>query len=130
VTSLPSDDSAARGIVRLLNTAGGRVLCLAGEVGAEVVDYFLRRYGREPARIDGIDAGSVTALSASALELVLDHIDAAGRAGRPLVVRASPQVGRLLAGAPASAPPPPTGVDRSGRGSPTAGQAHVRRPGP
>jgi hypothetical protein len=48
VTSLPSDGPAARGVVRLLNTAGGRVLCLAGEVDGRVVDYFLRRYGREP----------------------------------------------------------------------------------
>jgi anti-anti-sigma regulatory factor len=99
VTSLPSNGPAARGIVRLLNTAGGRVLCLAGEVDGAVVSSFLQRYGREPARIDGIDAGSVTALSAPALDLVLDHLDAAERAGRAVAVRPSPQVARLLAGA-------------------------------
>ena len=86
----------ARGLVRLLNTAGGRVLCLAGEVDGAVVEAFLRRYGREPVRVDGIDAGSVTALSAPALDLVLDHLDAAERAGRPLAVRRSPLVERLL----------------------------------
>jgi hypothetical protein len=94
-----------RGRVRLLNTAGGRVLCLAGEVDGEVVESFLRRYGPEPARIDGIDAGSVTALSAPALELLHDHLDAAVRAGRPVVVHASPQVERLLAEAGVRASP-------------------------
>jgi uncharacterized protein DUF664 len=86
VISPPSDGPAARGIVRLLNTAGGRVLCLAGEVDRAAVESFLRRYGREPVQIDGIDAGSVTALSAPGLELVLDHLDAAGRAGRPVAL--------------------------------------------
>jgi hypothetical protein len=99
VTSPPPEGSAARGIVRLLNTAGGRVLCLAGEVDEVAVDSFVRRYGREPVRIDGIDAGSVTALSAPALALVLDHVEAAGRAGRTVVLSSSPQVERLLAGA-------------------------------
>jgi anti-anti-sigma regulatory factor len=98
VTRLPSDGSTARGIVRLLNTAGGRVLCLAGEVDAAVVNSFVRRYGREPVRIDGIDAGSATSLSAAAVELLLDHLDAAGHAGRQVVLHRSPQVERLLAG--------------------------------
>jgi hypothetical protein len=98
VTSLPSELPAPRGVVRLLNTAGGRVLCLAGEVDEEVVDHFLRRYGREPVRIDRIDAGSVTSLSAPALQLVLAHLEAAERAGRPIAVRTSAPVARLLAG--------------------------------
>lgn len=98
VTSVPSDGSAPRGIVRLLNTAGGRVLCLAGEVDEEVVGLFLRRYGREPARIDVIDAGSVTSLSPSALDLLVDHLDAAERAGRPVAVHRNPQVERLASG--------------------------------
>jgi anti-anti-sigma regulatory factor len=92
-------------MVRLLNTASGRVLCLAGDVDARVVQDFLRRYGREPARVDGIDTGSVTRLSAAAVDLVLDHLDAAERAGRPVAVRRSPAVQRLLTdrrvGAPA-----------------------------
>jgi anti-anti-sigma regulatory factor len=99
VTSLPSNGSAARGVVRLLNTAGGRVLCLAGEVDGDAVDDFLRRYGREPARIDRIDAGSVTSLSPAALALVLDHLHAAEGAGRPVTVSPSPPVARLLVGA-------------------------------
>jgi hypothetical protein len=76
-----------RGVVRLLNTAAGRVLCLAGEVDGVVVSSFLERYGHEPVRIDGIDAGSVTSLSASALALVRDHLDAAERAGRQVALR-------------------------------------------
>ncbi|WP_233491360.1 hypothetical protein [Blastococcus sp. TBT05-19] len=90
---------ASRGLVRLLNTAGGRVLCLAGEIDAATVDSHLRRYGREPMPVEVIDAGSVTGLSAPALDLVLDHLDAAARAGRPVRVRRSPAVERLLAGA-------------------------------
>jgi anti-anti-sigma regulatory factor len=95
----PSDTLvAARGTVRLFNTAGGRVLCLAGEVDATVVEGFLRRYGREPARVDGIDVRSVTGLSAPALDLVLDHLDMAERTGRPVQVRShSPAVEQLLA---------------------------------
>jgi len=82
--------------VRLLNTADGRVLCLAGEVDAAAVGCFLRRYGREPAPVDGIDAGSVTAMSAPALDLLLDHLGAAERSGRAVVVRRSSAVGMLL----------------------------------
>jgi len=82
-----SDGRTPRGVVRLLNTAAGRVLCLAGEVDGGVVSSFLERYGREPVRIDGIDTGSVTALSPPALDLVRDHLDAAARAGRQIARR-------------------------------------------
>ena len=99
VTAPSSVGSPSRGIVRLLNTADGRVLCLAGEVDEAAVGAFLLRSGREPVSVDGIDAGSVTSLSTPALDLVLHHLDAAGRAGRPVAVCASPQVRRLLAGA-------------------------------
>ena len=85
-----------RGVVRLLTTAGGRTLCLAGEVDEATVDHHLHRYGREPMPVDVIDTGSVTRLSMPALDLVLDHLDAAERAGRPVVVRRSPVVERLL----------------------------------
>jgi hypothetical protein len=68
------------------------VLCLAGAVDGSAVDDFVRRYGREPAPVDGIDAGSVTALSPAALDLVLDHLSAAERAGRPIAVQRSPAV--------------------------------------
>jgi hypothetical protein len=88
VTTAP----ARRGIVRLLNTADGRALCLAGEVDADAVDSFLRRYGREPVRVDRIDAGSVTSLSEAAVDLVLDHLEAAGRAGRPVAWCGPPQL--------------------------------------
>ncbi len=96
VTS-PLPAGSAAGVVRLLTTAGGRVLCLAGAVDAEAVDRFLRRYGREPAPIEAIDAGSVTFLSPAGLDLLVDHLDAAAAAGRAVVVRPSPPVARLLA---------------------------------
>jgi hypothetical protein len=89
------DTAARRGIVRLLNTSGGRTLCLAGAVDEAAVDSFVRRYGHEPARIDVIDAGSVTSLSGPALELLLDHLDAAERAGRPVAVRTGPALDHL-----------------------------------
>jgi hypothetical protein len=91
-----------QGIVRLLNTAGGRVLCLAGAVDAASVDSFVRRYGREPMPVDGIDAGSVTRMSTPALDLVLEHLAVAERAGRPVRVCRSPTVERLLAEVPLS----------------------------
>jgi anti-anti-sigma regulatory factor len=84
------------GVVRLLNSARGPVLCLAGRVDAGTVDEHVRRYGREPMPVAVIDAGSVTGLSASAVDLVLDHLDAAERAGRAVPVRRSPPVARLL----------------------------------
>jgi hypothetical protein len=84
------------GIVRLLNTAGGRTLCLAGSVDAAAVEAFLRRYGREPARVDVIDAGSVTALSAPGADLLLEHLETAERAGREVAVRRSRVVDQVL----------------------------------
>jgi hypothetical protein len=87
---------SARGVVRLLNTAGGRALCLAGHVDAGTVDDHLRRYGREPMPVDVIDAGSVTGLSLPAVDLVLDHLAAAQRSGRDVRVRRSPAVERLV----------------------------------
>ena len=105
MTSPSSAGSAARGVVRLLNTSGGRVLCLAGRVDEPVVAAFLQRYGREPARVDRIEAGSVTSLSAPALDLVLDHLHAAELAGRAVPVLRSPLVERLLATARAAQAP-------------------------
>jgi hypothetical protein len=118
VSSLPPDGLAgARGVVRLLNTAGGRVLCLAGEVDAAAVDRYVRTYGREPAQVDVIDAGSVTALSEPAVEFLLDHLAMAQRAGRAVPVRCSAQAGRTLAraGLPAPVPRPETGRGLSER---------------
>ena len=104
MTSPASSGPAVRGVVRLLNTAGGPVLCLAGEVDGAAVESFRRRYGREPARVEGIDAGSVTSLSAPGLDFLVDHLDAARLAGRPVALSRSAAVGRLLdraAGSPA-----------------------------
>jgi anti-anti-sigma regulatory factor len=96
--AVPTPAGQPRGVVRLLNTSGGGALCLAGEVDAAAVEAFHRRYGLEPTRVAVIDAGSVTALSAAALDLLLDHLDAAERAGRPVRVRRSPLVERLMDG--------------------------------
>jgi hypothetical protein len=100
VTSPPPGLGAARGVVRLLNTADGRVLCLAGVVDDGAVTAFHRWYGREPARVDAIDAGSVTSLSGHGLELLLDHLTTAGRAGRTVRLRPSRAVARPLAAWP------------------------------
>ncbi len=83
--------------MRLFNTSDGGVLCLAGEVDAAAVADFVRRYGREPARVAAIDAGSVTSLSPSGLEIVLDHLEVAERTGRPATLRPSPVVARSVA---------------------------------
>ena len=76
-----------RGIVRLLNTAAGRALCLAGAIDAASVDSFRRRYGREPIEVDVIDTASVTELSAEGAELLREHLAAAERSGRRVLVR-------------------------------------------
>jgi hypothetical protein len=99
MTSSPSVGPAVRGVVRLLNTAGGRLLCLAGDVDAATVDSFHQRYGREPARIDVIDVRSVTSLSREGTDLVQDHLSAAELANRPVAVRGSPLLRPLSAGA-------------------------------
>jgi hypothetical protein len=95
----PDNPVTRRGVVRLLNTTGGRLLCLAGAVDAAAVDSFWRRYGREPMRVERIDARSVTALSEPGRELLLDHVEAAELAGRPLELRPSPAVTSALTGA-------------------------------
>ena len=105
----PDSAVSRRGVVRLLNTTGGRLLCLAGAVDAAAVDAFWRRYGREPARIERIDARSVTTLSGAGAELLLDHVEAAELAGRPVELRPSPAVTRVLTGAGGVATP---GVSR------------------
>ena len=96
--------AAVRGVVRLLNTADGRALCLAGAVDAAAVADFLARYGREPARVDVVDARSVTSLCGAALELVRDHLDVAALGGRTVAVRRGAAVDRLLGGTAARVP--------------------------
>ena len=93
---MTSPSGPVRGLVRLLNTADGRALCLAGAVEAPAVADFLHRYGREPAAIDVLDARSVTSLCGAALELVRDHLDVAAMGGRSVQVRRSPAVDRLF----------------------------------
>ena len=86
----------SRGVVRLLNTSGGRALCLAGAIDGRVVEDFHARYGREPARIDRIDAASVTSLTGPGVDLLLDHLEVARRSGRSVELACAPLVERLL----------------------------------
>ena len=83
-------------MVRLLNSSGGRVLVLAGEVDATAVEAFWRCYGREPVRVDVVDARSVTALSPSGRELLTDTLQWARWSGRSVALRPSPVVARVL----------------------------------
>jgi hypothetical protein len=99
VTSPTDGLRAARGVVRLLNTSGGGALCLAGAVDGAAVDSFHRRYGREPARVEVIDARSVTSLSPRVVELLVEHLAAGHRAGRPVLLRRSAPVAQALAAA-------------------------------
>lgn len=88
---------ATRGLVRLVNTSGRGVLCLAGNVDAAAVADFHARYGREPVPVDAVDTGSVTRLSEAALDLVLDHVRAGELRGRVVPVLRSPAVARVVA---------------------------------
>ncbi len=83
-------------MVRLLVTSGGRALALAGDVDAAAVEAFWRCYGREPVRVDVVDARSVTALSPSGRELLAGTLGEAHRSGRPVALRCSPVVSRAL----------------------------------
>jgi anti-anti-sigma regulatory factor len=109
ILTTPASDglARARGMARLLNTTAGRVLCLAGAVDAAVVDSFHRHYGAEPARVDVVDARSVTFLGSSGLTFLLDHLAAAERSGRPVALHRSPPVDRALASARVTAPTSP-----------------------
>ncbi len=95
---MPVSAVARRGVVRLLNTSGGRVLVLAGEVDAAAVEAFRRCYGSEPVRVDAVDARSVTALSPSGRELIADTLQWAEGSGRAVALRSSPAVRRVLPG--------------------------------
>ncbi len=109
----------ARGVVQLINSSDGGVLCLAGAVSAEVVGAFYARHGREPLPVAAIDGRSVTALSAAGLELVRDHLAAAERAGR--TVRLQPVTGAAPAHPaptnPATTNPAPTEPAPTDRGA-------------
>ncbi len=95
---MPVSAVSRRGVVRLLNTSDGRVLVLAGEVDASAVEAFWRCYGREPVRVDVVDARSVTALSPSGRELLADTLEEARWSGRTVALRSSPAVARALPG--------------------------------
>src|SRR5690348_4400513 len=76
---------------------GTTVLVLAGEVDVEVVTLFRRDRTPGRAAVTAIDAGDVTLLSASAVQLLLDIRWAAALADRPLaLVRSNPHVDRVL----------------------------------
>ena len=85
------------GTIAVSRRPGTPVLVLTGEIDIEVVEAFRR--ARPPGRdeVTAIDAGDVTLLSATAVQLLLDVRWAAALAGRPLVLRRSnPHVDRVL----------------------------------
>lgn len=72
-------------------------LVLAGEVDFQVVTAFRRARTPRRDRVTEIDAGDVTLLSATAVQLLLDVRWAAALAARPLVLaRSNPHVDRVL----------------------------------
>ncbi|SNS23812.1 hypothetical protein SAMN04488107_1830 [Geodermatophilus saharensis] len=95
---MPVSAVTRRGVVRLLATSAGRVLVLAGEVDAAAVEAFWRCYGREPVRVDVVDARSLTALSPSGRELLAGTLEEAEWCGRPVALRCAPDVARAVAG--------------------------------
>lgn len=85
------------GTIGVIVRDGTPVLVLTGEVDVEVVSAF--RHARVPRRdeVTAIDAGAVTLLSATAVQLLLDVRWAAALAARPLVLtRSNPHVDRVL----------------------------------
>ena len=76
---------------------GATVLVLAGEVDVEVVSGFRQARVAGRAEVTRIDAGDVTLLSATAVQLLLDMRWAAALAARPLIlVRSNAHVDRVL----------------------------------
>jgi anti-anti-sigma regulatory factor len=76
---------------------GGPVLVLTGEIDTAVLADFARTAGTEATPVAAIDAGAVTLLSATAVDLLLRHLQAAGAVGlRPVLRRSNPHVDRVL----------------------------------
>lgn len=85
------------GTIGLAAREGTTVLVLAGEVDIEVVGAFERSHALEDDEVSAIDAGAVTLLSATAVQLLLDVRWAAALADRPLVlVRSNDHVDKVL----------------------------------
>ena len=85
------------GSIELVEEAGGTVLVLTGEIDTVVIAEFERSAGTTPALVVAIDAGEVTLLSATAVDLMLRHLWSAAAAGSAPVLRRSNQhVERVL----------------------------------
>lgn len=85
------------GTIGVVVRDGTAVLVLAGEVDIEVVTAFRQSRGPRHAAVTAIDAGDVTLLSATAVQLLLDVGWAAALAARPLVLaRSNAHVDRVL----------------------------------
>lgn len=85
------------GTIGVVRRDGTSVLVLAGEVDIEVVAAFRRSRVPERTTVTEIDAGDVTLLSATAVQLLLDVGWAAALAARPLVLaRSNAHVDRVL----------------------------------
>jgi anti-anti-sigma regulatory factor len=88
---------APHGSVDVTVRDGTAVLVLAGEVDVEVVTAFRQARTAGRAAVTAVDAGDVTLLTATAVQLLLDVRWAAALAARPLVlVRSNAHVDRVL----------------------------------
>lgn len=114
---------AAGAITIELEAAGGRVLCLRGDVDTAVATRFASSQRRDRVVVDAIDAGGVTFISSSGLALMLMSAEASVAAGRHPVLRAASRpVDRAiqLAGIDALFPRPEPGEGASPPGGGTA----------
>jgi anti-anti-sigma regulatory factor len=85
------------GAVRIGHDDDGAVLVLAGEVDIVAVSAFEDEHGTSLPGVTAIDAGEVTLLSATAVNLMLGAVNAAAAEGRTVRLRRSnPHVDRVL----------------------------------
>jgi anti-anti-sigma regulatory factor len=77
------------GVVRIGHDEGGAVLVLAGEVDIVAVDAFDDVHGAAPLAVTAIDAGEVTLLSATAVNLMVRAAQTAAAEGRTVALRRS-----------------------------------------
>jgi anti-anti-sigma factor len=77
------------GVITVEEQDGDRVMCLAGEIDVMVVDAFEAGPGLAPTPVDVIDAGQVTFIGSTGVQLLLRWAQRAEEAGRPIVLRRS-----------------------------------------
>jgi anti-anti-sigma regulatory factor len=85
------------GVARIGSDDDGAVLVLVGEVDIAAVSAFETAQGTAPISVVAIDAGDVTLLSATAVNLMLRAVNVAAAEGRTVALRRSnPHVERVL----------------------------------